>query len=179
MKFADIGYGLQVRVRGGIKRALDTWSIRRLPAYLIDRIPVVDLVVDGNAMARRYQLQRAFDMIRGYYPAAHTRFVRDIRRLLIDNTISKQAMYFIGTRSCTLSPELFCSTDATLAAALVHEGTHARLDARGVIQIGARRRRVERTCMREETHFVSRFPQTPELEQWLRKRSDYADALNR
>ena len=178
MKFANMNYCVQVSIRGAIKRAVDAWSIHKLPVCLVDGIPVVDLIADGNAVTRSDQLRRALDLIRGYYPAAYTRLVRDMRRLLIDDTIDVQAMYFIGTRSCTLRPDLFGGTDATVATALVHEGAHARLAARSVIQTGARRKRAERMCARAEIHFASRFPPTPALEQWIHQRYMYANALS-
>lgn len=177
MKFADVIYCLQVRVRGAVKRAVDAWSIYKLPVYLAGGIPTVDLVADGNAGARMEQLMRALELIRGYDPVVYTRLIHDMRRILIDDTILLRAMYFIGTRSCTLRPELFGGTDATVATALVHEGTHARLDVRKVIQTGARRKRVERTCALAEIHFVSRFPPTSSLKKWLHQRRRYADSL--
>ena len=177
MKFADILYCIQVSVRGATKRAVDTWSIYKLPVYLTCGIPTIDLVADGNAEARMEKLTHALELIRGYDSVAYTRFIHDMRRILIDDTIPLQAMYFIGTRSCTLRPELLEGTDATVATVLVHEGTHARLDVRKVIQTGARRKRVERICALAEIHFVSRFPPTSSLEKWLRQRHRYANSL--
>jgi hypothetical protein len=177
MRFADILYCVQVKVRGAIKRTADTCSIYKRPMYLVSAMPTVDLVADGNTAVRMEQLTRALELIRSYYPPAYARLIHDIRRILIDDTIPRQAMYFIGTRSCTLRPELFGSTDATVATALVHEGIHARLDARNVIQTGARRKRAERACARAEIRFVSRFPSTSALEQWIHQRSIYAASL--
>jgi hypothetical protein len=51
------------------------------------------------------------------------------------------------------------TTDAEIAATIVHETTHAWLEARGFAYRAERRRRIEAICYRAEASFVRRLPE--------------------
>src|SRR5260221_14466382 len=64
-------------------------------------------------------------------------------------------------RLCVISPEYFqrhTSDGEEAAAAIIHELTHARLDALGFDYREERRARIERICFRASRRFLERLP---------------------
>jgi hypothetical protein len=67
------------------------------------------------------------------------------------------------------------TTDAEVAATIVHETTHAWLESRGFAYRADRRRRIEAICFRAEAAFARRLPDNSALVSHFEKRA--ADVL--
>lgn len=74
--------------------------------------------------------------------------------------------YHHPTRTCRLdfvtsriSPD-FEYVAGAVASTLVHEATHALIEARGIEYAGEKRRRIEKTCVKEQNRFARRVAAT-------------------
>lgn len=102
--------------------------------------------------------------VRHYQPARYAHLQRDIAGILVKRFPCRGA-YFSDTRMCLLELTFMANesfSDSQVAASLVHEGMHARLD-RLVERFGIRSyaddpARHERICRRAELHFGAAVP---------------------
>jgi len=170
-------YWTRYHVGANLKLLVDYWLARSAPQQTVDGLSLVDLSGDSKSESRFAILQQALRLIDYYDPLRYRGLKRHIRRVIIDDSISKQAMYFLGTGSCIIHPDLLGLGGATVASALVHEAAHARLDRLRIRQSPDRYVRIESICMRQEIDFVCRFPQTPELKLWIQNRMDHIARL--
>lgn len=105
------------------------------------------------------QLNLSITLIAHYDPRRFTRLKADLPGILVyPFAATPRARYNRSTGLCELSPSLALSDDiVTIAASIVHEGTHGRLrrvgkrDAEG-------RLRVERVCVSQEIAFLEKLP---------------------
>ena len=115
--------------------------------------------MEAEPILRR--IEEALLLIKRYDRIRYDRLLRDLQRvwvLLLPSSIAgfEYRIYTceIDTRYClaeTTTPEL-------LAAAIVHEATHARLWRRGIRYEEAQRPRIEEICMRREIAFAAKLP---------------------
>ena len=162
-----------------LKLLVDSWLERSAPQQVVDGLFLVDPHGDSDSESRFATLQEALRLIEYYDPLRYRSLKRYIRRIIVDDSIPARAMYFLGTGVCVIRPDLLGSGRATIASALVHETTHARLDRLGVRQSPDRHARIESLCMSQEIDFVSHFPQTPELKQWMQNMMNHIARIER
>lgn len=98
-------------------------------------------------------------LVREYQPWRYAHLRRDLERIVVERFASRGA-YFSETRSCLLELTFMANeefSDAQVAACLVHESTHARLDRLasrfGVMSFSEAPARHERICRRAELAF--------------------------
>lgn len=102
--------------------------------------------------------------VKHYQPARYAHLKRDVSGILVER-FPCRAAYFPDTRSILLELTFMANegfSDSQVAASLVHEGMHARLD-RLVERFGIRSyadaaARHERICRRAELHFGEAVP---------------------
>jgi len=105
------------------------------------------------------QLNLSITLIAHYEPRLFVRLKADLPGILVYAFAARpRARYNRSTGFCELSPSLALSDDiVTIAASIVHEGTHARLR-----RVGKRdpegRLRVERVCVSQEIAFLDKLP---------------------
>lgn len=133
-------------------------------------IRFVDATDVGDPTADLDRLKNACELLEYYDVYRFRQLRRFISTIVIEENLPARAVYFIGTSTCAVTRKLLSETTASIAAALVHEAAHARIDRLGVRQFGYRLERIEQICMREEIEFVKHFPPSPELDQWIAAR---------
>jgi hypothetical protein len=164
-------------IGGKIKMRIDLWSAKSAPRQIVDGIDVIDL--SGSHMNSEHfaVIEQALRLLEFYDPLRYHRMQQDIRRIIINDNIPTMAMFFLGTTACTIHPDLLKSGTPTVASALVHEATHARLDRRRVRQSSDRYARIETLCIKQEIAFARHFPQTDKLNEWMQRMIHHADQL--
>ena len=96
-------------------------------------------------------------------PRRFRRVVSDIRLIAITRARSA-AEYIRAASACFLDARYVeLRTPEVVAAAIVHEATHARIDRRGIRARADLRVRIERRCVREEIAFLSRLDNSAPL----------------
>ena len=123
--------------------------VRGLPVTLINTRPDID---SEQVFAR---LDAALALIERYQPWHFRRLSRDFARIQVRRFPCRGA-YFPGTRIClveltfVVNPEF---TPTQVAATILHEAMHARLDNAGVKQETTNAAKHERFCRRAEVEF--------------------------
>ena len=128
--------------------------VRGLPVAVNNTRPDIDT---AHVIAR---LDEALALIERYQPWHFRRLPRDFARIVVRRFPCRGA-YFPDTRTClveltfTVNPEF---TPAQVAATILHEAMHARLDNAGVKHESASKAKHERFCRRAEVEFGMLVP---------------------
>lgn len=110
-----------------------------------------------------HRLDESLALIERYQPWRLGHLRRDLRYLLVGRFPCRGA-YFPDERACLTELTFLNRRDispAPVAASIIHEGMHARVDCMGVAREGRDRAREERLCRRAELEFGLALP--PEL----------------
>ena len=118
--------------------------------------------IDTEQVFRR--AERVLELVERYQPWRLAHLRRDLTRILVERFPCRGA-YFPGTRTCLLELTFMVNpdfSDAQVAATLVHEGMHARLDRfcsrYGVPAFPQNAARHERICRRAELEWGQAVP---------------------
>ncbi|CAN5338716.1 hypothetical protein BH10PSE9_BH10PSE9_18990 [soil metagenome] len=110
----------------------------------------------------------AVKLIRDTDGLQYRRVLRDLDRIIIDLLpTGASAQYEASLDACELDERTILSESVSvgrIAAIIVHEATHARLEHLGFSYIKERRQRIEDVCVRRERAFASRLPDRETLE---------------
>lgn len=123
-----------------------------------------------NAEQAFRRVREALCLIKTYDRPKYGRLRRDLDRIWVRPlTSSGVAQFNPALRACLLD-ERFVLDDTRdaefVAAAIVHEATHARLWNRGIRYDEAVRQRVEGICMRRELALARKLPDGHRVRQW-------------
>lgn len=132
-------------------------AVRFFPSVGVDGFDVVDWGDAGLALPQLVgRVEEALRLIKEHEPRRYERLTRDVKRFLITNVAG--AEYIHAIHACMLSRGylLDWSTEQ-VAMTIVHEGTHARLNAWGIRYDIPLRERIERACVREEIAFAGKL----------------------
>jgi len=127
----------------------DDRVIRGLPVTLINTRPDID---SEDVFAR---LDAALELIERYQPSHFRRMHRDFARIQLRRFPCRGA-YFPDTRICLIELTFVVNREFTptqVAATILHEAMHARLDNAGVKYDPAVAAKHERFCRRAEVEF--------------------------
>jgi hypothetical protein len=134
------------------------WVDARRPSVRVEGVAVVvhpDAGPPGPSVA---QLGEALALLAATAPRRLRRLRGDVARLLVEPW-SGTAGYSHRSRAILFDPaHLRAASPVWVAAALVHEATHARLSNRGVRPTARNLARVERRCCAEQVDFLRRLP---------------------
>jgi hypothetical protein len=116
--------------------------------------------VDPGGMNQR--IKDALDVIRTSDAHRYDRLLRDLRRIWVKvQTGGNTGCYNANLDACELDPRYLRREDLSpsdIASVIVHEGTHARLQRRGIEFSESLRNRVEAICRGQEWAFSERLP---------------------
>lgn len=99
----------------------------------------------------------ALDLLETTDPRRHRRVARDLKRIVVMR--HTKPLLLERSATCVLGQELVeTKSSALIAAVLVHEATHARVQAHGISYRPETRDRIEALCVREEIAFARRLP---------------------
>lgn len=128
--------------------------VRGLPVTLINTRPDID---SEHVFAR---LDAALGLIERYQPSHFRRLPRDFARIQVRRFPCRGA-YFPDTRICLVELTFVVNPDFTptqVAATILHEAMHARLDNAGVKYETTSAAKHERFCRRAEVEFGMMAP---------------------
>jgi hypothetical protein len=166
----DLLYDVRRLISVYLRRVVDSWSLRDAPSITYRGIRFVHASDEDEPTLAFERLKKACDLIEYYDPYQFRQLSRLIHTITVEDDLPARAVYFVGTSICAVTEKLLTETTASVAAALVHEATHARLDGFGVRQRGHRLMRIETICMKAEIDFVKHFPPDPLLDDWIAAR---------
>ncbi len=140
------------------------------------------------------RLDEALGLVERHQPWRLAHLRRDIGEIMVVRFPCRGA-WLPEERACVTELTFLARRDitaATVAASIIHEGMHARVDAMGVRRFGRDRAREERLCRRAELEFGRSLPPnlgTPVIERALESLAladhdvapevDWAEALRR
>lgn len=107
------------------------------------------------------KVQQALALIRDVSPSRFMRIHREVRRIRISSIAGRLAEWDVTEKECIVNGNYLDTPEITLtevAATLIHEATHARIDRLGIKYTEDRRRRIERICIMEEIRFAKKRP---------------------
>ena len=124
-------------------------------ASWIGKIGSVDVLEESGAPADRTlsALLAASAIVSKYRPAIMSHLTRDVSLILVRK--GHDAEYWPPTRCIAIDSELLKNrAAATVALVLVHEATHARIEASGYRHRDSRLKRIEAVCLRRQIRFM-------------------------
>lgn len=151
--------------------AATTHDVLGIPVVVYNTRPDIDTTA---VIAR---LERSLSLIERYVPHHFRHLKRDFAYIIVQRFACRGA-YFHEQRAClaeltfTVNPDF---SDAEVAATILHEAMHARLDALGFPLEMEDRARQERFCRRAEIEFGALVPggeRVVERAQWSSDLSD-------
>ncbi len=146
---------------------------RKRHAYLLDRVGLrlskgrrVDglwIGVTGQRETDRIlaRVEQALALIACYDTLRYCQLLRELDRIWVVLLPGAVGDYRAAIRTCRLDPRFVLADASTLeqiAAVIVHEATHARLDRLGVTYTEQQRPRIEAICVRREIAFADKLP---------------------
>jgi hypothetical protein len=145
-----------------LRAAVWKFYVCRSPHCVVDGIRIVDMTSGAHDGTPLSQLNDAIALIGRFAP-------HDLHR--IRRCLSYIAVGFGGgpgyipfANACLLDVQfLMQNSPASIAGALVHEATHARIAQRGIRVSNTGLERIERVCVKAEIAFLSRVPDANEL----------------
>jgi len=125
------------------------------------------------------RVEEALRLIKTYDRIRYNRLIRDLKRVWVRPIPEARASFKYSLHACQLDTK-FVVAETTLseriAAAIVHEATHARLMRCGIGYEEELRARVEAVCLRREIAFAAKLPSGQQVrEEAERALTWYAD----
>jgi hypothetical protein len=114
-----------------------------------DHGPVLERVDEALRLLKKHDVHR------------YNRIRRDLSRIWVRLLTDGQGCFNAALRACELNTRFVLDNRTSpkeIAATIVHEGTHARIDQCGVPYQRELRHRIEVACFRQEVAFSSRLP---------------------
>jgi len=106
------------------------------------------------------RVEAALDLIKVHDRLRYHRLTRDLERIWVRPIPSYLGVFNAALRACELDSRFVLAEGTTpelIAATIVHEATHARIESRRVAYREDLRTRVERACLRRELAFATKL----------------------
>jgi hypothetical protein len=107
------------------------------------------------------RVEQALNLIKTHDPCRYRRLIRDLERIWVLITAEGRAAFDEGIWACVLDPRYVldaANSVEELAASIVHEATHARLQRCGIKYQQDLRARIEAICFRQQRAFGAMIP---------------------
>ena len=144
---------------------VDRLELRLCTARRVDGLwVVVAFGTEPEPILRR--VEEALRLIRKYDQLRYNRLTRDLERVWVRDIPGAIGNFNKSMRVCTLDREFVVaerSSAELIAAIIVHEATHARLDRCGIDYKEELRSRIEAVCIRRELAFATKLPSGAQL----------------
>jgi hypothetical protein len=116
------------------------------------------------------RVEDALQLIKLRAPLHYSRVVRHLERIWVRLEHTASACYYHSMRACVLDERYVLQKTTTveeIAATIIHEATHARLERLGIQYVEKQRRRIEAVCIRRELNFIAKLPHAEPLQEAL------------
>lgn len=161
-------------------RILDRISLFLSDGQTIDGLWVGTFDDKPEPVLRR--LRESLSLIKAYDRLRYERLTRDLKRVWATAIPLHGAYFDVRLGACVLNARFVVaemSTPEQIAAAIVHEATHARLMRYGIGYEEKLRSRVEAICLRRELAFLSKLPNGQQAHEWAEQGLvSYCDPAN-
>ena len=137
------------------------WIYSLAGQRIILGVPVRVLLPSESAAAIWAKVERALTLIHACDPRSFNRLSRLVDGVFVFGDVGPQAYWSERTRLITIQEAHVMNPRASpgeIASTLVHETTHAWLDAKGFSYDAECRQRVEAICVRSELAFARKVP---------------------
>jgi hypothetical protein len=127
------------------------------------------LTKPGTRKAQARKVEEALDLIARVAPFRLERLKREVQFILVTPLGCEVGQWWHGPRICLVNEKYTQDPDFTpaqLAATVIHEVTHGRLERAGIRYDEARRAEIEGICLREEIRFARRLPDGEDVIRW-------------
>jgi hypothetical protein len=124
----------------------------------------------GKAEQVLSRVEDALHLIKGHDPLYFARVLKNLERVWVRLLPNAGACYQRSVNACVLDERYVLSETTSLeqiAAAIIHEATHARLERWGIDYDEKLRPRIEAICLRRELAFATRLPHGAQLREQL------------
>jgi len=124
-----------------------------------------------NAETVMRSIEEALRLIKVHDPRRYDRLRKDLTRIWVRLVPGALARYVPVLETCEVDERFVLaetSSPELIAAAIVHEATHARLWRRGIGYDEGRRARVEAACFRRELAFAAKLPNAERVRELAR-----------
>jgi hypothetical protein len=145
-------------------RFSDRLELRLSNGRCIDGLWIGGLESEPSPVLDR--VEEALRLIKGYDRSRYDRLRRDLERIWVRIVPGALGCFNYSLHACELDRRFVlaeASSPELIAAAIVHEATHARLMRRGVGYAEDLRVRVEAICCRRELAFAGKLPNGEQL----------------
>lgn len=125
------------------------------------------------------RVEEALRLIKSHDTLNYSRVIRNLERIWVYLLPGDLAHYDVSLKACVFDERyvlLETTTPERIASTIIHEATHARLEAWGIGYDENKRARIEAICLRRELNFVTGLPDAEALrEEVARTLAAYAD----
>jgi hypothetical protein len=157
----------------------DKFALWLSKSCVIDGLWIGSAQWDSEPALQR--VEAALRLIERFAPLHYRRVKNSLSRIWVQLVPHGAGCYLHSLNACLLDERIVASENTTLewiAAAIVHEATHARLEKRGIRYDEAVRRRIERICARRELDFVRHLSGVDALQEEITRRLDRSNEEN-
>jgi hypothetical protein len=140
-------------------RLVDRLELRLSRGRRVDGLWIGIASFDPEPILRR--VEEALHLIRAHDQLRYNRLKRDLERVWVRDIVGAIGSFNKSMRACTLDREFVVAEGLCpelIAATIVHEATHARLDRCGIDYKEELRSRIEAVCFRRELAFAAKLP---------------------
>lgn len=139
--------------------------------------------MEGEPWLGLRRVEDALALIKRHDPLNYSRICRNLERIWVDILPDAIAHYDRSLNACVFDQRFVLAETTTLgsiAASIVHEATHARLERCGIKYEEKLRPRIEAVCVGRELAFANKLPDSAELQeqrayarQWYEANTEY------
>jgi hypothetical protein len=158
-------------------RLIDKLQLWRSTSKRIDGLWVGVFEPEPAPLLQR--VERALGLIKSYDRVRYVRLNQDIERVWVRLVPHALGTFNESIDTCELDSRFVraeTSTPEQIAAAIVHEATHARLLRRGIDYSPDLRPRVEAVCLRREIAFAARLPNGAQIRESAKRMLESCNA---
>jgi hypothetical protein len=129
-------------------------------------------VLEGNSYRDLDRVEDALQLIKRHSAFHYSAVLRNLERVLVNVLPHGEACYQRSLGACVLD-ERFVLSETTrldrIAAVIIHEATHARLERCGLHYDEKYRSRIEEICLRQELTFALKLPDSGQLQEEIKR----------
>ncbi len=127
------------------------------------------------------RVEDALQLIKQHDSLHYARVIHNLARVWVNLLPYAHAHYDVSLEACVLD-ERFVLRETTaleeIAAAIIHEATHARLERYGIGYDENDRSRIEAVCLRRELNFIAKLPHVEPLREQVARTLEWCVGNN-
>lgn len=123
-----------------------------------------------------HRVEEALRLIQKYDRLGYNRLIRDLQRIWVRDVPGALGSFDQSLHACSLDREFVLAEKSSaelIAATIVHEATHARLDRCGIGYEEELRPRVEAACFRREMAFAAKLPNGEQVREQAERKLEF------